>query len=83
VIFMTVDFVILESGLTRSKNMAMICLENIALYSIAGIVFYLVGYDLMYTGVDKGYIGMMSFLYNRGDAEFTLLAAEEATTEQI
>jgi hypothetical protein len=37
----------------------------------------------MYTGVDKGYIGMMSFLYNRGDAEITLLAAEEATTEQF
>jgi Amt family ammonium transporter len=83
VMFMVAGFSVLESGLVRSKNTATICLKNIALYSIAGIVFFLVGYDLMYTGVDKGYIGTLFFLYNPGDAELTLLAAEEATTEQI
>jgi Amt family ammonium transporter len=83
VMFMAAGFAMLESGLVRSKNTATICLKNIALYSIAGIVFYLVGYDLMYTGVDKGYIGTLSFLYNPGDAELALLAAEEATAEQL
>ena len=83
VMFMAAGFAMLESGLVRSKNTATICLKNIALYSIAGIVFYLVGYDLMYTGVDKGFIGTLSFMYNPGDAELALLGAKEVTAEQL
>ena len=83
VMFMAAGFSMLESGLVRSKNTATICLKNIALYSIAGIVFYLVGYDLMYTGVDKGFIGTLSFMYNPGDAELALLGAKEVTAEQL
>ena len=83
VMFMAAGFSMLESGLVRSKNTATICLKNIALYSIAGIVFYLVGYDLMYTGVDKGFIGTFSFMYNPGDAELALLGAKEVTAEQL
>ena len=83
VMFMAAGFAMLESGLVRSKNTATICLKNIALYSIAGIVFYLVGYDLMYTGVDKGFIGTLSFMYNPGDAELSLLGAKEVTAEQL
>jgi len=56
VMWMAAGFAMLESGLVRSKNTATICLKNIALYSIAGIMFYLVGYSLMYTDV-SGYIG--------------------------
>ena len=66
VIFMAAGFAMLESGLVRSKNTATICLKNIALYPIAGIVFYLVGYDLMYTDVDKGFIGTLKVMYNPG-----------------
>ena len=83
VMFMAAGFAMLESGLVRSKNTATICLKNIALYSIACIVFYLVGYDLMYTGVDKGYIGTLSFMYNPGDAELALVGAKEVTAEQL
>ena len=57
VMFMAAGFAMLEAGLVRSKNVSMQCLKNIALYSIAGIMFWCVGYSLMYTGVDKGYIG--------------------------
>jgi Amt family ammonium transporter len=49
----------LESGLVRAKNVATICLKNIALFGVAGILFYLVGYNLMYNGVDGGYIGSL------------------------
>ena len=83
VMFMAAGFAMLESGLVRSKNTATICLKNIALYSIAGIVFYLVGYDLMYTGVDKGFIGTLKFMYNPSDAELALLGAKAATAEQL
>jgi hypothetical protein len=60
VMWMAAGFAMLESGLVRSKNTATICLKNIALYSVAGIMYYVVGYNLMYSGVDGGYIG--SFL---------------------
>jgi len=57
VMFMAAGFAMLESGLVRSKNTATICLKNIALYSLAGLMFYLVGYNLMYLGVDGGFLG--------------------------
>jgi hypothetical protein len=43
VMWMAAGFAMLESGLVRSKNTATICLKNIALYSIAGILYCLVG----------------------------------------
>jgi len=55
--FMAAGFAMLESGLVRSKNTATICLKNIALYSIAGLMFYLIGYNLMYLNVDGGFLG--------------------------
>lgn len=56
VMFMAAGFAMLESGLVRSKNTATICLKNITLYALAGIMFYLLGYNLMYMDV-TGYIG--------------------------
>ncbi len=84
VMFMAAGFAMLESGLVRSKNTATICLKNIALYSIAGIMFYLVGYNLMYVNVPEGgFMGAFELFYNPGEAELALLAAEEATVEQV
>ena len=57
VMFMAAGFAMLEAGLVRSKNVSMQCLKNIGLYSLSGIMFWCVGYSLMYTGVDGGYIG--------------------------
>jgi Amt family ammonium transporter len=57
VMWMAAGFAMLESGLVRSKNVATICLKNIALFGVAGILFYLTGYNLMYAGVDGGWIG--------------------------
>ena len=51
VMWMAAGFAMLESGLVRSKNTATICLKNIALYSLAGLMFYIIGYNLMYVDV--------------------------------
>ncbi|WP_321334165.1 ammonium transporter [Breoghania sp.] len=57
VMWMAAGFAMLEAGLVRSKNVSMQCLKNIALYSVAGLMFWITGYNLMYTGVDGGYMG--------------------------
>ena len=50
VMWMAAGFAMLEAGLVRSKNVSMQCLKNVSLYSVAGIMFYLIGYNLMYGG---------------------------------
>ena len=59
VMFMACGFAMLEAGLVRSKNAALQCTKNIGLYSIAGIMFWLIGYNLMYMDV-SGWIGSIS-----------------------
>ncbi|MEO1702877.1 MAG: ammonium transporter [Pseudomonadota bacterium] len=63
VMWMAAGFAMLEAGLVRSKNVSMQSLKNVALYSIAGIMYWAIGYNLMYTGVDGGYIGSFVFSY--------------------
>ena len=83
VMWMAAGFAMLESGLVRSKNTASICLKNVALFAIACIMYYLIGYSLMYADVDGGYIGSFAIFYNLGDAEAVLLGAEEQTADLI
>jgi Amt family ammonium transporter len=82
VMWMAAGFAMLESGLVRTKNTATICLKNIALYSVAGLLYYVIGYSLMYIDVDQ-VIGSFALLYNPSDAELALLNAEETTDELI
>jgi len=82
VMWMAAGFAMLESGLVRTKNTATICLKNIALYSIAGIMFYVIGYHLMYTDVGA-FMGSLNLLYNPAEAELALINAEEATPELV
>ncbi len=83
VMFMAAGFAMLEAGLVRTKNTATICLKNIVLYAIAGIMYYLVGYSLMYVDV-SGFIGSLGgAFYNPSDAELALLTADEATPELV
>ena len=65
VMFMAAGFCMLEAGLVRKRSVATQLLKNAALYSLAGIMFYLVGYNLMHMGVDGGFLG--SFALWRAD----------------
>ena len=67
VMWMAAGFGMLESGLVRSKNTATICLKNISLFGIAGILYYVIGYNLMYAGVDGGFMGSFG-LWGADDA---------------
>ena len=69
VMFMAAGFCMLEAGQVRSKNTAVICLKNIGLFSLAGLMYYLVGYNLMYDGVDGGYLGSFSLFDRSSDVD--------------
>ena len=72
VMWMCAGFTMLESGAVRTKNASMICLKNIGIYSIAGLAYYFIGYNLMYVDVGS-VIGSFQFLYGPSDAEIGLL----------
>ncbi len=61
VMWMAAGFAMLESGMVRSKNVATICLKNIALFSISGLMFWLIGYNLMYGVSEGGYVGTIGW----------------------
>ncbi|MBC6437965.1 MAG: ammonium transporter [Rhodobacteraceae bacterium] len=48
VFFMAAGFAMLEGGLVRSRNVTMQMTKNVALFSLAAIMYWLVGYNLMY-----------------------------------
>lgn len=48
VFFMAAGFCMLETGLVRSKNATMQLTKNVALFSLASVAYYLVGFNLMY-----------------------------------
>ena len=75
VMWMCAGFTMLESGSVRTKNAAMICLKNIGIYSIAGLSYYFIGYNLMYVDV-VDVIGSFKFTYGPSADELALLAGE-------
>ncbi|NOD99186.1 ammonium transporter [Ruegeria sp. HKCCD6228] len=50
VFWMAAGFAMLEAGLVRSKNVAMQLIKNMGLFSFAAIMYWLVGFNLMYPG---------------------------------
>ncbi|MEM7000402.1 MAG: ammonium transporter [Pseudomonadota bacterium] len=50
VMFMAPGFAMLEAGLVRAKNTSEILTKNVALFSIASVMYLLVGYAIMYPG---------------------------------
>ncbi len=78
VMWMAAGFTMLEAGSVRTKNASMICLKNIGLYSIAGLTFYLIGYNLMYVGVDDGgWLGTFNLFYGSSTEEVGLLNGQQ------
>ena len=65
VMWMAAGFAMLEAGLVRAKNTSTQCLKNIGLYSIAGLMFWVVGYNIAYPGFDgSGWFGMAGTIYD-------------------
>jgi len=60
VMFMAAGFCMLEVGLVRSKNVSMQCTKNVALFSLASLGYYLIGYTLMYPGDNWMTVGYLA-----------------------
>ena len=63
VFWMAAGFAMLEAGLVRSKNVTMQLIKNVALFSFAAIMYWLVGYGLMYPGdawIIPGFLGAIA-----------------------
>jgi len=60
VFFMAAGFCMLETGLVRSKNATMQLIKNVALFSVATVAYFVVGFNLMYPLGDwvvEGWLG--------------------------
>lgn len=64
VMFMQPGFAMVEAGFTRSKNTVNILMKNFADFSIGVLVFWLVGYTIMFGEDIGGFIGKISFFFN-------------------
>ena len=78
VMWMAAGFAMLEAGLVRAKNTTEILTKNIALYSVACVMYLLVGYNVMYGGSDSGFIPSMSFLLGADHTRDAVLASGDA-----
>ena len=60
VFWMAAGFAMLEAGFVRSKNVTMQLTKNVALFSLAAFLYYLIGFNLMYPGdgwIIEGWLG--------------------------
>lgn len=62
VIWMAAGFAMLEAGLTTPKNNSTILLKNLLLMAIACIMYYIIGYSLMY-GTGNSLLGAFEYGY--------------------
>lgn len=65
VFFMQAGFALVESGLTRAKNAVNIMMKNLLDFCFGAVLFWAVGYAIMYSSGDANYFGFektLSFL---------------------
>ena len=65
VFFMAAGFAMLEAGLVRSKNVTMQLTKNISLFAVAAIMYWAIGYNMMYPGdgnwIYQDWFGTLAF----------------------
>ena len=66
---MQAGFALVESGFTRSKNAANIMMKNFCDYSIGALVFFVLGFSLMFNGSNFGLFGTPDWCIS-GDYSF-------------
>ncbi len=62
VFFMQAGFAMVEAGFTRAKNAANILMKNLMDFSIGSILFWLVGFGIMFGASAGGWFGTSDFM---------------------
>jgi len=78
VFWMAAGFAMLEAGLVRSKNVTMQLTKNVALFSLAAIFYYLIGYNLMYPLGTWAVEGVLSGVWGTAVLEAVGVTADAA-----
>ena len=78
VFWMAAGFSMLEAGLVRGKNVTMQLTKNVALFSLASIFYYLIGYNLMYPLEEWMVEGVLSGVWGHGVLEAVGITADAA-----
>ena len=78
VMFMACGFCMLEAGLVRSKNTTMQLTKNVALFSIAAVGYYVIGYNLMYPLGTWSVEGVLSGVFGVAIMEAVGITADAA-----
>ncbi len=68
VFFMQAGFALVESGMTRAKNSVNIMMKNLLDFCFGSLLFWAVGYAIMYSSGDSNYFGFDSALAFLGSA---------------
>ncbi|MDF1574304.1 MAG: ammonium transporter [Bacteroidales bacterium] len=67
VMFMQAGFALVEAGFTRSKNTANILMKNLMDFSNGSLIFYIMGYTLMYGEDIGGFMGKISLFFGSNE----------------
>ncbi|MEP1587534.1 MAG: ammonium transporter [Tateyamaria sp.] len=81
VFWMAAGFAMLEAGLVRSKNVAMQLTKNVALFSLAAIMYWLIGFNLMYPGDSWSIAGWLGPFFSVTSLEPVGLGAADAALD--
>jgi Amt family ammonium transporter len=67
VMFMQPGFAMVEAGFTRTKNTANILMKNLMDFAIGSLIFWMLGYTLMYGEDIGGLVGKISLFFNSNE----------------
>ena len=81
VFWMAAGFAMLEAGFVRSKNVTMQLTKNVSLFGIAAIMYWLIGFNLMYPGDAWTISGWLGILISPTVLEPVGLASADASLD--
>lgn len=67
VMFMQPGFAMVEAGFTRKKNTTNILMKNLMDFSIGALIFWIIGYSIMYGDTLWGFIGKPNLAFFNSD----------------
>lgn len=78
VFFMQAGFALVETGFTRAKNACNIIMKNLMDFSLGTLLFWLIGFGLMFGATSNGWIGSSFFLFDANAEDVVAIGNTES-----